>query len=39
MIFIPWGSHMILATTYSTKLLDIKSKFYRSGGDLIENNN
>ena len=30
-------SHTILAT--STKLLDIKSEVYRSGGDLIETNN
>ena len=31
------GSHTILAT--STKLLDIKPKFYPSGGNLIETNN
>ena len=31
------GSHAILAT--STKSLDIKSKVYRSNGDLIETNN
>ena len=31
------GSHAILAT--STKLLDIKSEVYRSGGDLTETNN
>ena len=30
------GSHTILAT--STKLLDIKSEVYRSGGDLTEIN-
>ena len=30
-------SHTILAT--STKLLDIKSEVYRSGGDVIETNN
>ena len=31
------GGHAILTT--STKLLDIESKFYRSGGDLVETNN
>ena len=31
------GSHEILTT--STKLLDIKPKFYQFDGDLIETNN
>ena len=31
------GGDTLLATT--TKLLDIKCEFYRSGGDLIETNN
>ena len=31
------SSHAILAT--STKLLDIKSKVYRSGGDLVDISN
>ena len=31
------GTHAIFAT--GTKLLDIKSKVYRPGGDLIETNN
>ena len=35
-VAIQQDSHVILAT--SNKLLDIKSKFYRSGDDLIETN-
>ena len=31
------GTHVIFAT--STKLLDIMSKVYRPGGDLVETNN